>query len=390
MASPGVIQLPEEAMRVDEIYAALDSLAADFEAEARTCETERRPTEALAKLMRQAKTPLAKFPRVLGGCEITPAEQVDFFARIAYLNPTAGWLAFNQCGVLGLVGATFSEDGLKAIFEQTPCPLIAAVSAPTGRSKKVEGGYTVSGRWAYASGATCADYVLVMTLCDDPPGPVAVLIPRGEVEIHDDWNVAALQGTGSVDVEVQDTFVPEAMTSVPLFQKRGGAQYLQLGYRGYVGGENFGFTLGVAQRLVDEIALLAKTKKRVMDPHTVGERGAFQQALGRADATLRAARAYLQDEYRRSMEIAEQTGQPLPPHEVARLDAAVSWSTESAIQAGMSLFSFAGAGALHLSSPIQRAFRDLVGSGQHIVATNETLDIWGRTLLEQAPSPETS
>jgi len=388
MGNPGVVQSPEEAMSIDEIYGALDTLSADFEAEARKCETERRPTEALANLMRQARTPLAKFPRVLGGCEIHPAEQVDFFSRIAYLNPTAGWLAFNQCGVLGLIGATFTEEGLEEIFAKTPCPLVAAVSAPTGRSQKVDGGYKVSGRWAYASGATCADYVLLVTICEDPPAPVAVLIPRDEIKIHDDWNVAALQGTGSVDVEVQDKFVPETMTSVPLFQKRGGAQYLKLGYRGYVGGENFGFTLGVAQRLLDEIACLAKTKKRVLDPNTVGERGAFQQALGRADATLRASRAYLQDEYRRSMAIAEQSDQPLPPGEVARLEAAVSWCTESAIQAGMNLFSFAGAGALHLSSPIQRTFRDLVGSGQHIVATNETLDTWGRALLEQAGGSE--
>jgi hypothetical protein len=91
------------------------------------------------------------------------------------------------------------------------------------------------------------------------------------------------------------------------------------------------------------------------------------------------------DELDQALRVAEETGEPLPPHQQARLEAAVSWVTESAIQAGTRLFAYAGAGALHLSSPIQRAFRDLVGSGQHLVATNETIDVWGRSLMEQQP-----
>ena len=385
MANPGTLQDPEEALSIHEVYAKIDALSADFDADARQSEIERQPTQKLAGLMRQARIPLSKFPRVLGGCEISPRDQIDFFARIAYLNPTAAWLGFNQRGVLGIIGAILSEEGLETIFADNPCPLVAAVSAPTGRSKKVDGGYRVSGRWAYASGVTCSDYVFLATICEEPLGPLGVIIPTQAMELHDDWNVAALQGTGSIDVIANDLFVPEHMTASPFVQQRGGAQYLRLGYRGYVAGENYGFTLGVGQRLVDEIARLAKTKKRVLDPHTVGERGAFQQELGRTDTVLRAGRAYLMDELDQALRVAEETGEPLPPHQQARVEAAVSWVTESAIQAGTRLFAYAGAGALHLSNPIQRAFRDLVGSGQHLVATNEAIDVWGRSLMEQQP-----
>jgi hypothetical protein len=52
------------------------------------------------------------------------------------------------------------------------------------------------------------------------------------------------------------------------------------------------------------------------------------------------------------------------------------------------LFPYAGAGALHLSSPIQRTLRDVIGSGQHVIATNETLDAWGKALMEQAAEPQ--
>ena len=364
-----------------ELYEALDAIAPQLEALSREAEIARRPPQALAALLKKARVPMAKIPREVGGYEIPPSEHVDYFARVAYLNPTAGWLSFNQNGSAGLAAATLPADSVATIFAQDS-PLFAAVSAPTGTSTAVEGGYRVSGRWSYASGVHVAEWIVLMTICDDPAGPLFVVLPRDAVELHDDWHVAALQGTGSVDVTVDDLFVPKAMTAHPFSQRRGGAQYLKIGYRGYVGGENVGFSLGVAQRMVDEIARMAPSKRRILAPHSLGERGAFQLELGRTDAALRAARAYVQSELDRAMEIAERTEAALPEDEQARLGAAIGFATESIIQAAMRLFPYAGAGALHLSNPIQRTFRDLVGSGQHIVATNETLEQWGQALMQ--------
>jgi alkylation response protein AidB-like acyl-CoA dehydrogenase len=374
--------LPDsEPMPVDEIYEAIEKLASQFEAEARPCEEVRRPTEALANLMRGARIPMSKVPREIGGCELSPSDQVDFFARLAYLNPTAAWIGFNYSGVAGMIGAMVSDEGVETLWGEGRCPLIAAVSKPSGQSRKVDGGYEVTGHWMYASGVTCADYVLLVTICDDPPGPRAVVLPVDQVELVDDWHVAALQGTGSVDVKVDGAFVPESMTGSPLIQLRGGSQYMRMGYRGYVGGENFGFTLGVAQRLVAEVAKTCKDKKRVLDPNPVGDRGAFQQDLARADMTLRAARALARDELDIALAICDDTKEPLAGSDLARVEASIGMATDMAIQACTRIFPYAGAGALHVSSPIQRAYRDAIGSGQHIVATNETLDIWGRAIL---------
>jgi hypothetical protein len=61
----------------------------------------------------------------------------------------------------------------------------------------------------------------------------------------------------------------------------------------------------------------------------------------------------------------------------------VGFATEAIVQAAVRLFPYAGAGSLQLSNPIQRAFRDLLGSGQHLIATNETLDHWGKSLVAE-------
>ena len=363
------------------LYEALEQIAPELEALSREAEIQRRAPDAMAALLKRARLPMAKVPCVVGGYELHPAEQVDYFARIAYLNPTAGWLSFNQNGSAGLLGAALPDAGVATVFAGDS-PLLAAVSAPSGRSEACDGGFRVSGRWAYASGVHIAEWIVLSTLCDEPAGIRFVVLPREAVELHDDWHVAALQGTGSIDVSADDVFVPEKLSGTPFEQHRGGAQYVKLGYRGYVGGENVGFSLGVAQRMLKEITRLARTKKRVLDPNTVGERGAFQQELGRSDATLRAARAYVISELERAMRIAEQSDALLNEFEATRLGASIGWATESICQAATRLFPYTGAGALHLEHPIQRSFRDLLGSGQHIVATNETLDAWGRALLQ--------
>ncbi len=91
-----------------ELYEALEKVAPDLEALARDAEIQRKPPEALGPLLKQARLPMAKVPREAGGYEISPAEQVDYFARIAYLNPTAGWVSFNQNGYIWVFTKDFS------------------------------------------------------------------------------------------------------------------------------------------------------------------------------------------------------------------------------------------------------------------------------------------
>ena len=38
------------------------------------------------------------------------------------------------------------------------------------------------------------------------------LLPKSDYKVLDTWNVAGLRGTGSSDVEVRDTFVPDYMS----------------------------------------------------------------------------------------------------------------------------------------------------------------------------------
>lgn len=101
----------------------------------------------------------------------------------------------------------------------------AAVVPPAGRARRVEGGWTVTGRWEYVSGIEHAHWVLLSAHEQataepengSPAGPGAVrvvAVPAAELEIEYGWDAVGLRGTGSHRVRARDVFVPDrrAMT----------------------------------------------------------------------------------------------------------------------------------------------------------------------------------
>ena len=151
------------------------------------------------------------------------------------------------------------------------------------------------------------------------------------------------------------------------------------GYQAYVAGENLGFTMGVCQRFMDELATYANAKARGFDGR-LADRGAFQYEFGKGQLAIDAARAFAT----KSFEEADATllaGLTLSMQQQQYVVSAMAWCTESAANTVSHLFHFAGAGALFNSSILQRCFRDAHGSVQHHVASNIAYDRFGQSLL---------
>jgi alkylation response protein AidB-like acyl-CoA dehydrogenase len=351
---------------VEEIVARhddLDALAAAAEA-LRTAPTD------LVSLLRSLRTSMVKAPTDLDGDELSPPEQLRYFEALAYANPTAGWIGFVHAGATGMAGARLPDEGVARIFGGAEPPLCAGVAAPTGTCERVSGGLRLDGRWAFASGVRHADYVLLAAMQrGDDPTARTMLVPVVDVELHDDWHVMAQKGTGSVDVEVHGVEVPDEMVLLDgPTTPRGGPLYSKLSLITYVAGENGGFTIGVAQRFLDELAAYARTKKRGRDG-ALSERGAFRYEFGRAGLQVSGARALLDRVLTNAWDHCV-AGNALSPSQDADVAGALAFATESAVDAVTRLFRFAGAGALHEANILQRCFRDVLGSAQHYLASN--------------------
>jgi 3-hydroxy-9,10-secoandrosta-1,3,5(10)-triene-9,17-dione monooxygenase len=85
---------------------------------------------------------------------------------------------------------------------------------PSGSAVPVDGGYRVSGQWGYATGILHADWVLFSAPVtghgkNATPDLRRFYVPVEDCEIVDGWDVSTMAATGSYDMALDDTFIPE-------------------------------------------------------------------------------------------------------------------------------------------------------------------------------------
>ena len=198
-----------------------------------------------------------KTPQVLGGAEADPVTQLDVLEAVSRIDPASGWCLMIGAASLGSLSAFLPDDAIDEIYTNGNPPKVAGAFAPYGVATPVEGGYRLTGRWPFGSGVRHAEWISagVRVVGDaDRPAQLRVAMPRHQVEVHDNWNVMGLRGTGSCDFSVDDLFVPErfAWDVSRTEPTRGGALY-RLGRPGFVTNEHSAFALGVGRRALDAV-----------------------------------------------------------------------------------------------------------------------------------------
>jgi alkylation response protein AidB-like acyl-CoA dehydrogenase len=90
--------------------------------------------------------------------------------------------------------------------------LISIVLATTSDSIPTDGGYRVSGKWAYGTGSTHASWSLLGIPLKNAAGEIVdaglALVPASDLSSEDNWHVAGMRSTSSVTQIAQDVFVP--------------------------------------------------------------------------------------------------------------------------------------------------------------------------------------
>ena len=154
-------------------------------------------------------------PKRYGGLETDP---VDFFTavrEIASADGSTGWIS-SVLGVHPWQVGLFADEAQAAVWGTDESTRLSSSYAPTGKAQVAEGGYMLSGRWSFSSGSAHASWVLLGGLVFNADGNVVdfktFMVPRDKYEIVDVWNVVGLRGTGSNDIVVDETFIPEAFT----------------------------------------------------------------------------------------------------------------------------------------------------------------------------------
>ncbi|MER9969741.1 acyl-CoA dehydrogenase family protein [Mesorhizobium sp. M0060] len=151
----------------------------------------------------------------------------------------------------------------------------------SGRATKVDGGYRISARKGFTSGAEAGDLLMTGAVVEGTNTVIHFAAPMKapEVRVEQTWKVLGMRGTGSNDVVIDNLFIPEAGVAFsrsagewhPVFQIIATIAF-PLIYAVY---------LGVAERARDLAVDLAKRKAPT--PHSL-------DLAGRMETSLRAAR----------------------------------------------------------------------------------------------------
>jgi alkylation response protein AidB-like acyl-CoA dehydrogenase len=401
----------------DELLADIRSHREQFESAGERAEELRTlPHDAVATL-RELGLFWLKTPAELGGTPLPPVEFSEVIEELAYIDTSTAWAAMIGAGCNGLAGGWLPEAGARRIFGNgadavatgtgtvtrgNRLPVLAGQLAPRGAGTPVAGGYLVHGRWGFSSGIVHADWLIGAFKPAGVAAPAAgggsaddeaastgfgativFAIPKAEAEVIDNWHVAGLQGTGSLDFSVDGVFVPAELTYELGSPAVRGGDLFRLGMPAFVSNEVPPLAIGLARRAIDDVAELATHTARFPGGPTVSERAAFHHALGRAEVRVRAARAVHREAMAAAFASAVAEGAPSEEKQLAVTTASV-YAVETCADVVSDLFRFGGGRALVLSNPMQRHLRNVLAARQHVALSEENYEAAGRFLLESA------
>jgi alkylation response protein AidB-like acyl-CoA dehydrogenase len=329
-------------------------------------------------------------PSAVGGAEASPVTLVESIETLARGDASAAWCVAVSA-TSGLLLAYLPEDAAARVFTR-PETVLGGVFAPRGRARPEGDGFRVSGRWPFASNSAHCDWLMGGCVVETAEGELAirdggvpdirlVLAPAADVVIHDTWHVTGLRGTGSNDMEFAELLIPPEHTGSVFTEQpvQPGPLYL-FPLFGLLSLAIAAVTLGNARGALDAFAVLAAEKTPTGSRRLLGERATVHAEVGRAEASLRAARALLHDEVSRAWTIALERGVLAVPERLS-LRLAATHAAMTAAEVCEMVYRLGGGSAIYESSPLQRRFRDAHVATQHMLVGPATWELTGRLLL---------
>ena len=320
-----------------------------------------------------------------GGYQEDPTVFFEWVRAVAQYSPPAGWIA----GVVGVHPweiALMDPQLQEEIYGEDPDVWTASPYAPVGRAKPVEGGFLFTTDVPYSTGTDFCDWVILGGIVTDADGNVGTppdirhfVLPRGDYEIvEDSWNVMGLAGTGSKNVRMKDTFIPEyRVVEAPKMIEGAYAAERQPGKTLY--GLSFGCTfasaitsatLGIARGALD--AYREYMQKRVSAAGVVAKVDPFQQAaLAEAEADWFAAVLVL-DAWTERMWAQVESGAPITTGQRLEFRRDQVRAAQRVLESVDRVYSLAGSAAVWTDKPLERYWRDLRTGGSHICNIYDT------------------
>jgi alkylation response protein AidB-like acyl-CoA dehydrogenase len=364
---------------------AVTRLAPTISARASEIEAARRLPDDLFVDLKDAGCLRMLLPPSHGGLGVTLPDAMRVYEALSRADASVGWTVANcsgaWCDFAGLPRAAFD-----AVFSGGADVTVAGVFAPSGVAERVDGGYRVSGRWAFASGCQHCDWLFGNCLEDVGGGRRmrTVVFSASDITIEDTWTVSGLCGTGSHHFTADDVFVPIARTCATLeAEPCVDVPLVRIPTPPLFALAITSVALGVAQGALDDILAMAGGKTPLLAGAPLAANPLFQYQLATAHTDLRAARGLVYEEAR-SAWAAAAGRRPFTMEHRARIRATAAWATARATDVVDFAYHAGGGSAVYAENALQRRMRDIHAITQHFLIKPDTLTTVGAVLAGQS------
>lgn len=333
-------------------------------------------------LLREAGLIEAGVPAELGGGDASLRELCDMLRILAHgCSSTALAFAMHTHQVAIPAWRWRHQPAARAAVE----PLLRRIAAErivllssggsdwiggSGRAERVDGGWRVTGRKVFTSGAPAGNLLMTGAIGEDETGPVVlhfgVPMNAPEVSLLDTWRVLGMRGTGSQDVMIEGHIVPDARVAFkrkagewhPVFQIIATTAF-PLIYSVY---------LGIAESARDIAVGLARGRAPSVRTRSIA---------GRLDTALAAARMA-----QRSMVEAAERNAP-GAESVNDVMIGRRLVEENAIRAVELAMELAGGAGFYREAGLERRFRDVQAARFHPLQKEAQAEYAGAMALGQ-------
>jgi alkylation response protein AidB-like acyl-CoA dehydrogenase len=353
-------------------------------------ESTRRLPPALLDNLHEAGLFRLLLPRSSNGIETDPLTFFHVIETIARADASAAW-CLSQAGGCAMSAAYLDLPVAHAIFGNDPRAVLAWGPGPRVKAVECEGGYRVTGVWAFASGgrhatwlgAHCPIYQADGSPRLDSNGVQqerTMLVPTEDVAWTDIWNTVGLRGTASDQFALNDFFVRsdhsmtrefdrECRETGPLYRMGSGTCY-QVGFAGVA--------CGVARGALDCFIDLARNKVPRGNKSPLRDNAVVQSGLAQAEVNLRAARGFvLQSMADTWKDLCN--GATITVEQRITVRMAATHAIHKAREAVDFAYNAAGTTAIFENHPLERRFRDIHTVTQQLqgrLSHFETVGAW--------------
>ena len=352
-------------------------------------ETRRLPPTLLDKL-HEARLFRLLLPRTSEGIETDPVTFFHVIETIARGDASTAW-CLSQAGGCAMSAAYLDLPVARSIFGDDPRAVLAWGPGPRVKAVECDGGYKVTGVWAFASGGRHATWLgahCPIFQADGSPRLDAngrqqertMLVRTGDVQWTDIWNTVGLRGTASDQFALTDFFVRadhsitrefelECREAGPLYRMGAGTCY-QVGFAGVA--------CGIARGALDCFLDVARNKVPRGMKSPIRDNAVVQSNLAQAEVNLRAARAFLLQSMAGIWKDLS-AGNTITVEQRITIRMAATNAIHKAKDAVDFAYNAAGATAIFENHPLERRFRDIHTVTQQLqgrLSHFETVGAW--------------